>query len=644
VNFGSFTADAVGKEDARWWRREDPEEFDRKAHEKMIPLVQRIRRNQDYRKRADLLHASLYGAVPIEGFAINAYARTTPGASHQLSLNVCKNMVKAVTSKIAARSRPRPRYVTEGGSWEKQENAEKLERGVDGIFYRQGMDRKSCIIFRDSAIFGTGFAKVYPDYDTREVCIDRTFPWEMVVDDTESIYGAPRSLFQRKYYDKRVLAEMYSDDDEKVDAIERATIDREDAEYGRDYTAEQVLVTEGWHLRSSTQSTDGRRTIAIDQCTLEDEVWAKAKFPFARLPWDDPLIGFFGVGLVEDLSGIQTEINKLLREIQNGMHLIKGHYLVENGSKVVTQHINNDLASIVKYTGIAPQYVPPAIIAPEVYQHLWALYQRAYEITGISQLAAQSQKPAGLDSGAALREYNDQQTERFLELGQAFERWTLEVGELAVDAAKDLAKDGGYVVKALSDDAFETIDWRDVELDDGYEMKVFPASQLPSTPVGRMQFAQDMLKLGEFEPAEVLEAIHMPDVAGLTKRKLAPRKLIEKWVGRMVNRGEYHPPEPMMNLALARQVASEMYLEFVEKDVPDDRLELVRQFIVQCDDMTKPPPAPPAPPAQPPGAPPPGPMPPPGGPPMPPGPPTGGPPSPPMPPPPGANGVPPMAA
>jgi hypothetical protein len=53
--------------------------------------------------------------------------------------------------------------------------------------------------------------------------------------------------------------------------------------------------------------------------------------------WSEALVGFFGVGLVEELLGIQREINKLLQQIQRGHHLIAGHYLVENGSKVNTQ-------------------------------------------------------------------------------------------------------------------------------------------------------------------------------------------------------------------------------------------------------------------------------------------------------------------
>ncbi len=88
---------------------------------------------------------------------------------------------------------------------------------------------------------------------------------------------------------------------------------------------------------------------------------------------------------------------------------------MEHGSKVTQAQLNNDLAAIVKFSGTPPTYVPPQIIAPEVYQHLWALYAKAFEISGISQLNATGLKPSGLNSGAAQRAYQDVQSERFLE-------------------------------------------------------------------------------------------------------------------------------------------------------------------------------------------------------------------------------------
>ena len=67
-------------------------------------------------------------------------------------------------------------------------------------------------------------------------------------------------------------------------------------------------------------------------------------------------------------------------QIQRGHHLITGHWMVDGGAKVQTQHINNDLGAIVKYTGTMPVYQAPTAINPAVYKHLWDLYEKAFEL------------------------------------------------------------------------------------------------------------------------------------------------------------------------------------------------------------------------------------------------------------------------
>ena len=52
-------------------------------------------------------------------------------------------------------------------------------------------------------------------------------------------------------------------------------------------------------------------------------------------------------------------------------------------------------------------------ISQDLFMHLDRLYNRSFEIAGISQLSAQSSKPSGLDSGRALREFSDIESERF---------------------------------------------------------------------------------------------------------------------------------------------------------------------------------------------------------------------------------------
>lgn len=571
--------------DAQWWLQPEGDKSER-----VLSVVRSIRMNQEHIKLRDLLHASMYGNLPMTGFGL-ASARTSI-VSDRLSLNVVRNMVGAVTSKIAAKNKPKPTFLTEEGNYEQRTQAENLEKFVGGVFYESGVYNELNECFRDACVYGTGCLKVYDDGD--KVTVERVIPWEIVVDDGESMYGKPRNLYQRKYYDRLVLRKMASrwlKNDPRLDKVLQAIDDcprnDDDTEYAYQTTADQVLVTEAWHL-GEDDKTGGRHCIVIEGATLLDRGW-NDPFPFSFMRWSRAIVGFFGVGLAEELRGIQREINKLLQQIQKGHHLIAGHWLVMQGA-MLTQQINNDLAAIWKYTGTKPEYQAPSIIAPEVYQHLWQLYAKAFEIAGVSQLSATSQKPAGVESGVALRAYNDIQTERFLEVGQAYEEFVVEAARQVIRCAKKIG--GGYRVRAVDKSSISFIKWSDIDLDeDSYVIRVYPTSLLPTTPAGKLQWAQDMIEAQVIPPEDVLDIVDFPDTEAYAKRKNAPRRIIERNIAHMLKTGEPVAPEPMDNHELALRLVNEAYAEARLDGVPDKKLQLLRDYMTNtASRLPKPPP------------------------------------------------------
>lgn len=603
----------LSESDRAWWVRGDDDEAraaeDPLAHEKLHAVIAHIERTQD-RKRDLLLFGAMYGGgIPPAGggMAVDQYVRTTPGNRGNLSLNVTRNVVDAVTSRIFSKSEPKLTYVTEGGGFERQENAKLLELGVAGAFYETDFYDKSVDLGRDGTVFGTGFLRIAPDFDCMRPRVERWMPWEVIFDDGEALYGEPRSLYTARYYDKFVLRHLVEkglmaselDTALKIAKVLHLSGEKdEDAEFGYQQVALRVRVEEAWRRPSGEGASDGRHVIAVRGCTLLDEPWDGGPrgrpWPFVTYRWSKPIVGFYGQGIVELGQGIQAEINKLVRQIQNGHHLITGHWLVEQNSKVVTAHINNDLSTILKYAGTAPAYVAPTIISPEMYEHLWNLVAKYYEITGVNQQTAQAQKPVGLKSGEAQRVYADQQVETLLEKGKRFERAVREAGQLMTDAARALADKGAYEVRAMNDDGFETINWKDLDDPDGYELRVHPTSSLPGTPSGKIDFAMDLLQLGDFDPADVLEIVGMPDMLQKTRLKLAARLLVEKKIGLMLRTGEpWEPPRTLTGEAQPLIVLATQYLHMAElKGVDDARLQLVRDLIVSLTAMAPAPPPP----------------------------------------------------
>lgn len=574
--------DVANAKDGQWWL--EPEG---KKSERILAVVRSIRMNQEHRKLTDLLHESMYGNTPTNSFGRGSARRFAPAS--RLSLNVCRNMVGAVTSKIAAKNKPKPTFLTEEGNYDQRVQAENLEKFVGGVFYESGLYAVASQCFRDMCVTGTGVLKAFEEGE--KASVERVRQKELVVDDVEGADMKPRNMFQRKYVDRLVLKKLWGQGDAvREQLIQDCPRDAEDLEAGYQSTADQVLVTEGWHL-GEDDKTKGRHSIVIEGLDLLDEEWT-GPFPFAFLRWSEDTEGFWGVGLVEELRGIQAEINKLLQQIQKGHHLIGGHWAVLQGSTLTTQ-INNDLGAIVKYTGQPPQYYSPAVIATEVYNHLWQLYAKAFEIAGVSQMAATGMKPGGLDSGEAQRVYNDIQTERFLEVGQAYEEFIVEAARQVIRCAKRIG--GSYKVRAVDKSSISFIKWSEVDLDeDSYVIRVYPTSLLPTTPAGKLGWAQDMIKAGVIPAEDVLDIVDFPDTEAYAKRKNAPRRIIERNIQHMLKTGEPVSPEPMDNHELALKLVNEAYADARLDGVHEPKLQLLRDYLAVTKSYITPP-APPAP-------------------------------------------------
>lgn len=557
--------------DAQWWLLPQDQK-----HERMLAVVRDIRQNQSDRKVTDLLNETLYAGYRRAGFGLGRSA----SMAARPTLNVVRNMVGAVTSKIAAKSKPKPTFLTEDGNYELREKAEMLEKFVSGVFSESGVYAQLSRCFRDACVYGTGCLKI----SEGEGCVDveGVSQREIVVDDGEAELGTPQNLYHRRYFDRLRARALYgnaegSEQEKLIYGVlsSEQKRDPEDTEYSYNSQADQVLLTEGWHL-AETKDGKGRHVIATEGVTLLDEEW-EGPFPFAFMRWTKPLDGFFGVGLAEELQGIQREINRLLMQIQRGHHLISGHWFVENGSKVVGTQINNDLGTIVKYSGTRPAYEAPNIIAPEVYNHLWQLYAKAFEISGISQLNATGQKPAGLDSGEAQRVYQDIQTERFLEVGQDFEEFVVEAARQVVRMAKRIG--GDYRVPAIGKGSVEFVTMKDVNIpDDMYVIRVYPTSLLPSTPAGKLAWAQDMIESKMIPAEDALDIVDFPDTEAYARRALAPRKTIERNVAYMIKTGKFLSPEPFDDHKLALRLVNQAYHDARRQGVPEEKLELLRRY------------------------------------------------------------------
>jgi len=563
-----------------WWKAKD-----RKSHELIFEYLKRLEERQHFRFANNLRHMRLYSNFEILGFGPLEYAGqkgSTPNAKNRVTLNIIQNMVDTVVSKIT-KAAPRPRFLTSGGNWKLKRKAEKLTKFIDGQFAMTNFPAKSALAFLDACIFGTGVLKIYTEND--QIKVERTFPNEIKIDDAESLYGEPRQMHQVKFIHKDIVKESFPGNDGIIDMIKTENLHFNHASR----TTDMIEVIESWHLKSGPEATDGKHVITIQTGTLHTEVYEKSYFPFIFFRWGTRPLGFFGQGLAEQLQGLQLEINKLLRTIQVSMHLTSiPKVFIEQSSKVISSHINNEIGGIIKYVGTMPKYESVGAVPSELFSHLDRLYQRAFEIAGISQLSAQSLKPSGLDSGKALREFNDIESERFLSVGKRYEESFLTASEIMIDMAKDLYASGDISVKVKGDKFLETIKWSEIDLaEDQYIMEGFPASALSHTPAGRLQDIQELLAAGLITPVDGKKLLAFPDLESVQSLENAALDNIEKTIELIVERGKYNPPEPFQNLSLGVSKMQEAYLLNKNEELPEERLELMRRWMQDANSLVE---------------------------------------------------------
>lgn len=567
-------------ESLRWWEKETDLDV---AHA-VTAVLETMKEQQELRWKQLETASRFYGNLPPGGLYGRAYGRMFSKAyplKERISLNVIQSAVDTIHAKTT-KSRPRPMFLTSGGDHKAQRQAKQLTSFINGVFY----ENKAYVFGADALLDGEKWADglVHVFKQNKRVRYERTLPHELWVDERDGFYGDPREMHRCKNVNRDVAKQAWPD---KVAEIDRADPAKDDF-YGSQTTADLVQVRESWHLPSGPDAKDGRHVITVDEAVLFDEPWKHDFFPFARIQWAKGQDGYWGKGLVETLQPLQLEINKLLVSIQRSYHL-GGTFkvLLEHGAKVVKDQINNDIGALIYYTGTKPEYITPPLVQGEIYQHLRMLIDSVYEISGVSRLSAQSKKPEGLDSGKAIRAFSDIESERFIQVGRAYEEFYMDLGRLSVEVAKDIAAEtGSYKVRVPGKQFLQTIDWKDIDLEDSvYTMQAFPVSSLPSDPSGRLQTVQEMAQAGYLTPRQAKALLDFPDLEAVEGLTGAAEDYLKSILDKIVDDGEEMRVEPYDDLKLARELGLEYYQRGKLNGLEEEKLELLRIFLQSIDEV-----------------------------------------------------------
>jgi hypothetical protein len=549
-----------------WW-----EEPKNEAHKALFGYLEGLKNNQAERSEANLRNMRLYGNSEVIGMRIGEFQKSS--SLNRISLNVIQMAIDTAVARLS-KNKPKPMFITEDGDFSLKRQATLLEQYVMGQFSRLEMYRKAPKALRDSCVFGDGF--IYWYFKDNKLCCERVFPEEINVDENEAIYSEPRSITRTKYVSKSVLKSKYPKLASELDLMKA----EENLYAFDDLSNDMVTVAETWRLPVGKDK--GRHILAIKTATLVDEEYDKDYLPFTRISWTERLMGYFSQGVAEQLTGVQIEINKLLRVIQRSMHLGSiPKVFVENGSKINSNHLNNDIGTIVTYTGTPPTSSALMNVPPELFVQLDKLYQKSFELIGLSQMSVAGEKPSGLNSGKALRTFHDIETERFAVHAQKYEDFYMDAARMIVKLSQDEAKVNPDLKTTVVDrKQMKIIKWSDIKInEDQYVMRIYPTNLLSDTPSGRLADIQEMIEMGLIDKVQAKSLLDYPDIEAVVSLDNAKYDDIQAVIEAMVDKGEYQPPEEFQDLNHGLQMIGMAYLKYKRLGLEDERLELFRQWI-----------------------------------------------------------------
>lgn len=494
--------------------------------------------------------------------------RTASVADDLMKYNVTRQVIDTCAS-ITARSGVRLRAQTRGGDYDQILQAQQLEELLYGDYVFHNESAKMVRARHDSFIYGLGTARLRIVDDM--VTLERALARDIVVDERAcSLDGRPLELFHRTLVNKEVLKAYYPKAAEAIDASGSS----EWAGRSNSVPDGYLVLIEGWRLPIGKRP--GKYVCSIEKAVLHSSKYEYHQFPFVFMNWQEPQTGFFGTGIVTQLSKLQSridEVDQLIVECQRAVAFPMG--FVDTESKMYKDQATNEVGRIYVTPGGPPVFVTPTAVNAEMYQHREQLVSDCFRDVGLSQMSANAVKPPDIESRAALRELDDIQNTRFIHEIRKFERAHCDLGWRRLELSRDLYMHGSH------DGLPGEIDWSEVsERKNRYTLTVAPASIMSETPAGRMDMVRELSGVVQMDPGEIRFLLGHPDLENSASLNTADYEHVLRVIG-LLSRGEYEAPDALANPELHLRHVTAAYTRAKNKGASEAVLSNFRDYLAQ---------------------------------------------------------------
>ena len=418
----------------------------------------------------------------VVGFYQRGTFSTSDDTTSAIQENIIASCIETLCSKIASQ-KVRPFFNTVNGTFKEMQIAKQAQVFFDMLYEENNVNKIITDAFRNACVFDKGIVKISDDGITNRL------PWNVFFDPREVTYNQITYVAEKlPKTPGRILELKYG--------IK--------ADRNLDYTVyEYYDVIE--HIKA-VYVQELNKVVAHE--------YKPNIIPYLEIHYTNPIKGDTSQSVVDQLYGIQTQIDELLAVMKDSIAVNPGMtLLVPRSSNIKTNMLSNRTGQIIQYDPIPGQTTSPVtyatndIISPQFVQLLDKLKNDAYEIVGISQLSATSQKPAGLNSGIALNTMEDIESSRF-------ETQLNSVVRLYVDVAKACLDIFPPDIDILPDDLNRAnIKWKDiVEARNNMKIQFSAAESLSKDPSEKLKQLVALSQAGVIPQSHIATLMELPDL------------------------------------------------------------------------------------------------------------------------------------
>ena len=456
------------------------------------------------------------------------------------STNVIKSVIDSLVSKLS-NNKVRPFFAPVDGTFKTKKVIRQAQQFFDIYYDKINLNNIISETFKDACIFDIGYILINPF----------TFEVERVP--------------------SYCIEELNVNGENKVALIK--------------WIHQPSLALDKYKVSTSRQYVNIEMLIKEDEATLYvDEKKVKTVtttgYPIVNVYYNEPINNGKTVSIVDELEGIQTQIDLINSKIAATSQLTPANLVfIDEQSGLKASDVNNKDCQIYP-VGIQPGNTanPVNVVTPVPFDPSWSAMldfyiNKAYDMIGISQLSAQSRKPSGLDSGVALQTMEDIESDRFeVQVNHFINAY--------IDVTRKLIEIIPEDVEILPADKYQsTMTWATLkEQNNLYKVQYSAATALSKDPAERAKQIIQMSQIGLIAPSKAAELMDMPDLTDAYTDAESAEMAVAAVINNAVEYDLYDVPDYISLTSLAREITLEQNQLFISMSAGKDNSEVAESL------------------------------------------------------------------